>query len=382
MGRLVALALLGSAACGPVPPASERVPVSGGMETSVGDEGTRPGSDAPIHDDGETADDGPKLDQPVGDDGSCEQTFDIEPLPSAIEVVVDASQGMANQLVDHDGDASTPEITRWAMLAPALAEFLPALADGADIDVHVFPHPDAPNPPDPDACTVGAAPGLGTPVEDLLLELPAPDSTSMLGANPGAFAYQSALDHLQWFDLQRKRAIVLVADSAPNCTEGAFGVDLFDQVDDRVRALAEYAQTLDVRTYVVLLAVAEGEWGGAGGDPLAYHYEVLQGIANAGGTAPMIADRSDQLATVLAELVGKTRSCRARLPAGVQVGTFGLQAGGVDFYEIGGFECTGSDGFVYVDNGLYDTIELCASACTNFLADEIATIVVFCPFAE
>ncbi len=375
VGRLVALALLGALACGPVPPASDRVPVSGGMSTTGGDEGTRPGSDAPIVDPDDTSDDEVKLDLP--DDG-CPRMYEVEPLPSAIEVLVDASQGMANQLVDHDGDAATPDITRWAMLAPALAEFLPALAEGADVDVHVYPSLDAPNPPDPDACLVGTAPGLGTPVETLLAELPPADATFMLGANPAKVAYEAAHGHLESFDPQRKRVIVMIADSAPNCTQGAFGVDLFDQVDTTVRDWSEYAETMNVRTYVVAVAVPGFEWGGSGGDPLANHYDVLQSIANAGGTALSTADRSDQLSLALAEIVAKTRSCRAPLPSDVIGGYFSVRLADQYFYEIGGFECTGQDGFVFVDNGMYDTIELCATACTLFLAGQFATIVEEC----
>ena len=63
-------------------------------------------------------------------------------------------------------------------------------------------------------------------------------------------------------------------------------------------------------------------------------------------------------------------------------GYFSVELGGVNFYEIGGFECTGADGFVFVDNGLFDTIELCANACTQFLAEQTATIVQDCVFPE
>jgi hypothetical protein len=374
--RLVVLAVLGSG-CGPVPPASERAPVSGGNSTTGGDEGTRPGSSAPLNDDSDTAgdDDEVKLDQ-YGD--GCPLTYDVEPLRSAIEVLVDASQGMANQLVDHDFDEGTPPITRWAMLAPALDEFLPALAEVGDIDVHVYPAVDAPNPPDPDACLVGPAPGFGAPLEVLLDELPATDATFMLGANPMSAAFEAAYDHLKFIDAHRKRVIVVVTDSAPNCAEGSFGVDQFDQVDAMARAWALYGENMNVRTHVVAVALPEDEWGGAGGDPFANHYDVLQDIANTGGSPLSIADGSDSLAYVLGDIVAKSRSCRTRLPTEV-IGTwFWVEVSGQTFDEIGGFDCSAQNGFVYVDNGFYDTIELCADACTLFLEEGSASVVEDC----
>jgi hypothetical protein len=388
--RVLAVVVVVAAGCGPILPASDRVPVSDGSSATEGDDGTRPGSDAPVHDDGETAgDDAPKFDMdPFGEGegitvGGCPRMADVEPLPSAIEVIVDVSQTMATTYVDHDFLPSTEPITRWRMLATALQAWLPVLGDGTQLDMMIFPSIDALPPPSFEACESWIGPGLGTPAGDLLDELPPPESTFMMGANPADRAVSNAQSMLADVDDSTKRAIVLLTDGAPNCGEGGTSPGLqFDAVNDATRGWAEYAWALGIATHVVAIAVPEGEFGGAQGEPIANHLEVLAGIAAAGGTTLLQANGQTQLDDALAFVVDQTRSCRASLPAEL-VGTWiHVEIDGEVFYELGFGSCYGEPGFVYVDDGLYNTVEMCSAACDLFAASGSATLVEECAFPE
>jgi len=382
--RALAAFVVVAAGCGPVQPASDRVPVSGGQSTTQGDEGTKPGSDAPMHGDDAAAGDDMKLDiDSVGETlGGCPHMFDMTPLPSALEVLVDVSQTMATQYVDHDGMPETQSITRWHMLSAALTEWLPALADGADIDLQIFPRVDAPPPPATGACQATVGFGLGTPVDTLLALLPAPEATFMQGANPTELAIATAQFRLQDIDEQATRTIVLFTDGAPNCAAGQEPPALFDAVADATRGWAEYAFALGIRTYVVAIAVPDGEYGGSQGDPYANHHQILQGIANAGGTPYLPVADAAELETMLAYIVAQTRSCRAAIPSGLAGAVGWVEVDGQTFYEIGFGNCFGDAGFVWVDNGLYDTIELCGTACELFVEEGTATLVEQCAFPE
>jgi hypothetical protein len=379
--RCVVLATLVLAlGCGPVQPASERAPVSGSASTTVGDDGAHPASDAPVH-----ADDtmGPKYDfGGFGETfGSCPRMADVEPLRGAIELVVDASQATATQLVDHDGDPGTPEITRWAMIASALATWLPSFADGADLDLQLYPRPDAAAPPSTSACEAAVGPGLGTPPEALLAELPAVDATYMLGANPMSPALSQAQIRLQAVEGGRKRAIVVLADSAPNCTLGWDPPALFDLVDGGAIAWTQYAFDLGIETHVVAVALPQGQSGGTQGDPLAFHFEELQAIAIAGGNQLLTAGTTAELDVRLETVLGLTRSCRARVPVELAGAYLTVQIAGQEFYDLGFGTCPGGDGFVYVDPAL-QTMQLCGTACQLFLLEEQATLIEDCGFPE
>ena len=338
-----------------------------------------------MHEDGDaTGGDDVKVDVDGVSDtvGGCPQMFEVEPLTSAIEVIVDVSQSMATQYVDHDQSPETVSITRWHMLATALDEWLPRLGDGADLDMMVFPSIDAPAPPSLDACASWVGPGLGTPADALLAELPPAESTFMQGANPTDQAFAAAQAALQRVDPATKRAIVLFTDGAPNCAEAIDPPALFDDVNDATRGWAEYALGMGVQTHVVAIDVAEGEFGGSQGDPIANHALVLQDIAFAGGAAPYFVATASDLEIALDWIVTQTRSCRTSVPAELVGSLFLLEIEDQTFYEVGFATCFGDAGFVFVDNDHYDTIEVCGAACDLFRATGVATMVEQCSFPE
>jgi hypothetical protein len=358
--------------------------VSGGQSSTQGDDGTRPGSDAPVNGDDDTGGDEAKFDfVSAGEtiDG-CSRVVDVEPLPSAIEVIVDVSQTMATQYVDHDGLPETPSITRWRLLANALAEWMPVLSEGADLDLQTFPSADSPAPPSSSACESWIGPGLGTPADELLAELPPPEATFMSGANPTDRAIANAQSMLQGVDPDAKRTIVLFTDGAPNCSELSQPPELFDEVNDATRGWAEYAWAAGMPTWVVAIAVPEGEYGGSQGDPVANHLQVLNNIANAGGTPLLLAPNAAELDFALEWIVSQTRSCRASIPAEFSGSGFLVEVDGQTFYDVGGNLCYDADGFVYVDNGRLDTVELCGTACELFVAQGVATFLEQCSFPE
>lgn len=371
--------------CGPVMPASDRVPMSGGAATTDDEPHTKPGSSAP-HDDGgeEVSDDDDgfvKLDvvDSGGDGIGCAGMVDVVPLPSAVELLVDVSQSMATKYIDHDGDPGTPTITRWNMLADALAEHLPALADGTDVGLQIFPAADAPAPESEGACAAAVGPAGGASVDDLLGALPPANATFMLGATPTASAFASANWRLQLIEDERPRFIVVLTDGAPNCNSAATPPALFEEADDGARAWAEYAYGMDITTYVVAVAVQPGFFGGGPeGDAYADHLVVLQTVASFGGTALLVADDAAALDGALTLLGRATASCRARVPDDLLGTWFNARVDGLDYTEIPIDQCPLYDGFAFVENGESDTIQLCGQGCADFRATGTATLIENC----
>jgi hypothetical protein len=358
--------------------------MTAGASTTDGEPHTRPASDAPHGDDsdGDSSSNGSvselDLEGPQDTGAGCRDGVDVHPIPTAIEVLVDVSQSMATQFVDHDVDGGTPDVTRWNMLASALAEHLSILAEDTNVGLQLFPAVDAPAPMAEAACDAAVGPAQGASVDELLGALPPADATFMLGATPMASAFASANWRLQLVEDGRPRFIVVVTDGAPNCDLADVPPAMFEEVDDGARGWAEYAYGMEIPTYVVAVAVPPGPLGGGPeGDPFADHLLVLQSIASSGGTNLLVADDAVALDGALTLIEQATASCRVRVPDELLGQEFYVRVDGFDYGYVPIETCSFIDGFAFVGSAP-DTVQLCGQACAAFRTTGTATLIETC----
>lgn len=326
-------------------------------------------------------DDGIKLDI---DADPCPRTFEVYPPPGAVSLLIDASQTMVTGLVDHDGDAMTPEITRWQLVVDALTLHLPSLVDIAAVEVWSFPRFGAAAPPDLDACSVTGPLSFGQSAEIILQYVPPADATFLDGATPTAAALSGAQADLTAYAALGPSRIVVITDGAPNCYSAASPPELFDDLDTSAYEWASYANDLGIDTHVIGVAVPDGSWGGGPeGDAITQHRDALTLLAQAGGTGVTFADDAASLDAALAAIEQSAQSCRLSVPSDLWGFWYHVVIGGERYYyELSPELCPNNAGFVRLDVPGYEIIELCGSACQSLVAHGSAVIEEECAFPE
>ena len=311
-------------------------------------------------------DDGVKLDMFATGGPTCPQVFDAYPAASAVAVLIDASQTMVTQLVDHDGDAGTPEITRWAMATIALPEPLAEMYQHSLISIAAFPAFAAAAPPDVGACTVDAShPALGSSVEQIVQYLPPIDATFMQGATPTSAALASAYAEIDAIDGIGRGHIVVVTDGAPNCNGDLAPPDSFDQFDAHSLEWAATAFASGMLVHVIGIDVPSGTAGGGPeGDAITDHRAALTQLAQSGGTDAVFVEDATVLDLALAAIADEARSCRLLVPPALVGQWYDVVIDDIYFYDLGVPEnCAANSGYyrVQLDGG--EAVELCGLAC-------------------
>lgn len=319
---------------------------------------------------------------------SCPQTVDVWPAPSAVAILVDASQTMVTGLVDHDGDAMTPEITRWNMVSAALAEHVPTMVDDSLVGAWGFPAFAAEAPPAVGACTSEPVyAGIGSTAEQLLGFLPTSDATFMQGATPTASAIATAYAELSAQLPGGRRHIVLLTDGAPNCSVDAAPPELFDLVDYDAHEWAASVYADDMRVHVIGVDVPSGTTGGGvEGDAIADHRAELSALASSGGTAAIFADDATVLDLALDAIGDAVRSCRVVVPPPLAGLWYHVVIDGDRYYyDLGGSQlCPDNSGWyrVSLEGDGSEVIELCAGACESLRLHGSARVEEECVFPE
>ncbi len=214
---------------------------------------------------------------------SCgEETLSFEFATPEVMLVLDKSGSMAGNTWDHDRDAGTPEITRWA----SLHQVVQNVTDDFDAQMHLgavlFPAIDAPNQSSAAACMLADAPSA--PVSPLggqavLDSLPAADATNIYGGTPATAGVRMAMDHLLGVADENPQAIVLVTDGAANCAHSAMGSGLFLQYDEALPIAAAQAFAAGIPVYVVGIDIEDEVLD----LPVANPWERLSEVADYGG---------------------------------------------------------------------------------------------------
>lgn len=391
------VALLSICACGPVTGVAADTDASSSTQASLTDavsvtaNSTLPPQDVSTLEAGSydavsfeegPFDDGVKLDMYIDD---CPQAIEVYPVPSAVALLVDASQTMVTQLVDHDGVAETPEITRWAMVTNALVEHLPQLYAAAWLSVQSFPTFVAEAPPATAACTVDPLhPAFGSGVDAIVGYLPPPDATFMLGATPTADAILTARTEIGSLSPGSSAHIVLITDGAPNCTLDAVAPDLFEQIDLRAYVEAVNAASQGIAMHVIGVDVPSGTVGGGPeGDAITDHREALTQLADAGGGAAIFVDDATVLDLVLDAIADDVQDCRLVEPAAFAgVWYHVIIDNDRYYYELPPELCAGNSGWYRTTQGGVQVIQMCGAACESLRLHGAAILEEECVIAE
>jgi hypothetical protein len=362
---------------------------------TIGDgsgDGSADGSGGTVGDD----DDGIDPSMPVGDSSTgemnCgEQSFVLQAVPPNVALVLDRSGSMKDFLWDADGNAGTPDITRWNSLYNVVESVVGEFDAELNLGAAFFPSDNAFQQLGQGACITNATPEV--PVEPLngaavLAAMPPAASTDLVGATPATAGVESALGHLLTLDPNVDRFMILVTDGAANCGADAdttdcpgIGCDLMESYDERLPIVVGDAFDMEaIPTFVVGIDIQDA-WVGVGADGMpgtaddddgqvaANTFERLNDVAIAGGRAQdgdekfFNAQNEIELQSALEEIAGQVFSCTVELDPPPENPEFvEIEIGGMPVDRVR--DCATEDGWVYTNpDGPYDAIQLCGSAC-------------------
>lgn len=305
------------------------------------------------------------------DPPTCEATTAIATsTPFNVMLVIDKSRSMVNYSWDDDGNAETPDVTRWASLHATVDTISGQYQDAMHLGLTLFPSIDATSDFN-EACLVNDTPevlvGLGN-AEAILAAIPAADDTDLYGATPAAAGITTALTHLQQLDDGRPAAIILVTDGAANCGANALGLELFDNYDqDLPQIVADAYENAGIPTYVVGIDIQEESE-----HPFTKPREKLDELAKLGGVPQpgevgfYDAANAEALQTALDDIASSV-TCGINLgeapsnPDQLVVWVDGKLIPRLD-------SCDEGDGWIFsTPDGPLDRIELCNGSCDALL---------------
>lgn len=296
----------------------------------------------------------------------------------AVVFSVDKSRSMSLNTWDDDGDANTPEVTRWTTIREALIAAAMTWGE-VEFGLKLFPDLGVPSTYTADACAISAA--VNAPVGPngaaaLNMILPATDD-GVGGGTPAKAGIEVAVAHLQGVGEaapRRPRFVIVVIDGAANCRA--------DAVDDLERFETYDAGVLDAAAAglmsgspVAVIGVdisAELTPAMTDGQPDGVNVSaLLDDLALAGGLARGGAERyynTHDAATVkssLAELIGGMVCTVVVDPPHPSSVLSGLLAGGEAAPMLDPTACG-------LENGWYDAgggrLRLCGALCELYRA--------------
>jgi hypothetical protein len=350
-------------------------------------------------------------------EGTCEMdcgtaTVQLEAAPPPVMLVLDKSGSMVTNSWDHDGDAGTPDETRWATLYSVTDFILTNFESTIQFGLQLFPDAGATtscaNDPACPACGVSATPEVDSAIDNrdaVLAAMPAASTlpmTTIAGATPAAGGItnaKAALDAAIDADPSATTgALIFITDGAANCglqhagelcefpgqTQTSADCKLMDYFDDELEPLIGGYYTDDnIATYVVGIDIVDVVL-----DPDSEFdfrvdntnvYEELNAIAIAGGV-PQTGSESFYNATNEAELMdalnaiaGEIATCDIDLTVAPNTPPPEAQIPFVKFLmmdmqvpgplDITAEECDmgTEDGWIWVDLGL--SVRFCGTYC-------------------
>ena len=343
---------------------------------------------AEICDDGNMMD-GDLCDNDCGASQCAEIKVLLEPLTPNIVMVLDKSGSMIVNSWDHDEDANTPEITRWASLYGVVDEILSNFQDKLNFGVSLFPSKNATQTYNSMACVVEAAPEVAVAESNknaILAAIPAAMSQSIFGGTPASSGMATAVTHLKTLDAKFPRAVLLVTDGAANCDPGANNnSERFEIYDQGLHTVVQSAWNDDqIPTYVVGIDISKQNTGNkTDGNPNnIVPYDKLNELAVDGGKPQAGVDKfyatknQNDLQAALDQIAEDALSCIVVLddppvfPQNTKVKIEGQLVPPV-------MDCSMEDGWVYTDE-MYSGIELCGTWCDTLKIKGEIDVEYFC----
>ncbi len=283
------------------------------------------------------ADCGPMLE--CGSSMTCEiecgdVSVTLEATPPPVMLVLDKSGSMVSNSWDHDGNAGTPDETRWATLHRVVTFVLTNFDNGIDFGAQLFPSQDAQAQYNATACDVNSTPEVGvtgSALNAIIGAIPAAnaDGSVIQGGTPAADGIRSAVTALNALTPPEgtEPAIIFITDGAANCRQGTAcngltDCPLLEQYDTDLPTVVGNAFTNDgIATYVIGIDIIDAQLGTALGDgtPDANPYDELNTVAEAGGVARPGNDKfynatnEAELQAALDEIVGVVATCEIDL---------------------------------------------------------------------
>jgi len=364
----------------------------GGTDSETGGILTSPSQEATSESPGDGDDSSGNLPPSCG-----ESDFVLEALPTKVLLVLDKSASMVNFTWDHDGDADTPEVTRWQSLHETVSTVTTTFDASIEFGALLYPSLNATSDYSEAACLVESEPEVPvapTNAAAILAGIPPMDATAAIqGGTPSRLAIESAVAHLTEFNPSQPRAILFVTDGEANCQEETADVtELFEVYDPGLLpVVADAFETNTIPTYVVGIAIrdevlpTEVDGNPDGVNPS----DELDDLAEAGGrpqaggqTQYFATTNQAELEAALAEIVGEEFSCQIPLdpepdyPEYVEV-----EVGDDTIDRV--TDCATEDGWVFVNpDGPYDAVELCGAACDALAQQGTAHAIYGCPPAN
>ncbi|HWB73420.1 MAG TPA: hypothetical protein VG755_00665 [Nannocystaceae bacterium] len=286
-----------------------------------------------------------------------------------VMLVLDKSGSMASEEWDDDGDAATPEVTRWHSLHGIVADLVNARGNVLELGAALFPAQGADHRGDFDeACMVADAAEVAIAADNgaaILAAMPAADA-EVRGGTPTREGLLNAIEALTGMSDDAPRAMILVTDGAANCVQGA---DPFNSQYDDELALAVGSAFVDngIPTYVIGVDIRDERDDMTGRNV----HDELGAVAIAGGTAragevPFYDAASAVALRDALDVVADRVSCTVQLPdAATDPSRATLDIAGIEQARVD--SCEDGDGWRWVSTAApFSTIELCGATCDAF----------------
>lgn len=297
-----------------------------------------------------------------------------------VMLVIDQSPAMLDPW-DHDADPATPAVARWTSLRSALTTAL-GDEDSLNLGLAPYPTPDAEDVAGPAACTVTEGllvPTSEAPTAEVLAGLaPAdPPPGSFVGGAPLGRALTLAAQHVNG-SFDQPRALVVLANSAPNCSPVAEGAALLESLDVGAPQTAKAALDVGLPVFVFGIgaatepspAVVDGRPDGV------IVSDALKDMAIAGGGNYINAADEAGLVNALSATFGHRESLSCFFPIdpapGPDQAVTAVTIAGKMFPQVE--VCEIEDGWRVID----DSIELCGITCGLFADTGDMVVTVSC----
>lgn len=328
---------------------------------SIGHDDSSSDASSESDSDGESTDTGEEV-RYCGD-----ATLTVDAAIPRVMLVLDKSHSMVDSTWDHDGDASTPETTRWYSLHETVADLVTDYDGYMELGAVMFPSALLEDNATATACDVQGTPDVDVALgngDAILAALPAAESLEIWGGTPTTAGIVTASEALRALEGDAPRAIVLVTDGAANCSADASSQQKFSLYDENLAPLVAQVATSGIPTYVVGIDIVDA-WVQT---PQANPHERLTEVAIAGGVARDgdeayyntrdEADLFDALASITTAL--QCTVVPEDLPSTPDRVNLLLDGAALEYVD----DCS-TAGWRYTSAG---EVELCAAACDDFIA--------------